>query len=61
MLLNLSFLEQQGGKIIRGIKDVPIGRNMTMEHPDGVIRGRAVHGIVPVGEDSVQYKREVRD
>lgn len=30
-----SFLEQNGGKIIRGIKDVPTGRNMTVEHPDG--------------------------
>lgn len=32
-----SYLEQKGGKIIRGIKDVPTGRNMTVEHPDGTI------------------------
>lgn len=32
-----SYLEQQGGKIVRGIKDVPTGRNMTMKHPDGSI------------------------
>jgi Predicted enzyme related to lactoylglutathione lyase len=32
-----SYLEQRGGKMIRGVKDVPTGRNMTMEHPDGTI------------------------
>jgi len=31
------FLEQRGGKTISGIKDVPTGRNMTMQHPDGAI------------------------
>lgn len=32
-----SYLEQRGGKMIRGVKDVPTGRNMTMEHPDGAV------------------------
>lgn len=31
------FVEQRGGKTISGIKDVPTGRNMTVEHPDGAI------------------------
>ena len=32
-----NYLEQRGGKIIRGIKDVPTGRNMTVQHPDGAV------------------------
>ncbi|KLU63321.1 glyoxalase-like domain protein [Peptococcaceae bacterium CEB3] len=32
-----SCLEQTGAKIIRGVKEVPTGRNMTVEHPDGAI------------------------
>ncbi|WP_434511101.1 VOC family protein [Desulfitobacterium sp. AusDCA] len=32
-----NYLEQQGGKIIRGIKDVPTGWNMIVKHPDGAV------------------------
>lgn len=31
------FLEQNGGKILRGPNNVPTGKNMTVEHPDGAI------------------------
>ncbi|MEA4901044.1 VOC family protein [Desulfitobacterium sp.] len=32
-----NYLEQQGGKIIGRIKDVPTGRNMIVKHPDGAV------------------------
>jgi len=32
-----SYLEKSGAKIVRDIKAVPTGKNMTVEHPDGSI------------------------
>jgi len=32
-----SYLEENGAKIVRDIKNVPTGKNMTVEHPDGSI------------------------
>lgn len=32
-----TFLKGNGGEVIRGLKQVPTGRNMTVQHPDGAI------------------------
>ena len=32
-----TFLKANGAEIIRGLKQVPTGKNMTVKHPDGAI------------------------